>query len=73
LWFQPRRHEHIAAFESAVADRPFVRTTLEHYSPELLGPDHPERVAMAGFGFDRIVLDVLDDVRAWLDDDLPAA
>jgi alkanesulfonate monooxygenase SsuD/methylene tetrahydromethanopterin reductase-like flavin-dependent oxidoreductase (luciferase family) len=72
LWFQPRREEHIAAFESVVGDRPFVRTTLEHYSPELLDPDHPERRAMSGFGFDRVVLDVLGDVRGWLDDDLPA-
>jgi hypothetical protein len=27
---------------------------------------------MSGFGFDRVVLDVLGDVRGWLDDDLPA-
>jgi alkanesulfonate monooxygenase SsuD/methylene tetrahydromethanopterin reductase-like flavin-dependent oxidoreductase (luciferase family) len=73
LWFQPRREEHIAAFEAVVGERPFLRTTLEHYSPELLDPGHPERRAMASFGFDRVVLDVLDDVRGWLDDDLPAA
>jgi alkanesulfonate monooxygenase SsuD/methylene tetrahydromethanopterin reductase-like flavin-dependent oxidoreductase (luciferase family) len=73
LWFHPRREEHMAACESVLGDRPFVRTTLAHYSPDMLDPDHSERRAMSAFGFNRIVLDVMSDVRAWLDDEHPAA
>ena len=70
LWYHPRKDDFIAAYEAAVGDRPFLRTTYATYSPELLDPDTPERREMAERGFDRVVLAVLHDVEAWLDDDI---
>lgn len=67
-WRHPRRDEFIAAYESEVGGRPFLRTTYTTFSPELLDPTHPDRVAMAERGFERVVLAVFDDLAAWLAD-----
>lgn len=69
LWYHPRKHEFIAAYEEAVGDRPFLRTVYTTYSPEMLDPAHPDRVQMAQYGFDRIVLAVLDDIDSFLNDE----
>ncbi|MEZ5298711.1 MAG: hypothetical protein R2697_21250 [Ilumatobacteraceae bacterium] len=42
---------------------------LHHLLPDLLDPGHPERLAMAECGFDRIVLAVLDGVDGFLADE----
>ncbi|MCB0967116.1 MAG: LLM class flavin-dependent oxidoreductase [Ilumatobacter sp.] len=69
LWYHPRRERFIDAYEEAIGDRPFVRTVYTTYSPDLLDPGHPERLAMAECGFDRIVLAVLDGVDGFLADE----
>ena len=70
LWYHPRKAAFIEAYESAVGDRPFLRTVYTTYSPDLLDPGHPDRLEMAEFGFDRIVLAVLDGIESFLDDEV---
>jgi alkanesulfonate monooxygenase SsuD/methylene tetrahydromethanopterin reductase-like flavin-dependent oxidoreductase (luciferase family) len=59
-WEHPRRDELLDAARRAAAGRPFVTTTWVPWSPELLDPGHPTRVAMARVGVDRVILTALD-------------
>ena len=67
-WRHPRRREFVEVIDEVVGDAPFVRVAYTTYSPELLDPDHPDRVEMAAAGVDRLVLPVFDDLAAWLSD-----
>jgi alkanesulfonate monooxygenase SsuD/methylene tetrahydromethanopterin reductase-like flavin-dependent oxidoreductase (luciferase family) len=57
-WHHPRRDELLAAADrSAVASgRSIHRTVWAYYEPELLDPEHPERLAMDALGLARVVL-----------------
>jgi alkanesulfonate monooxygenase SsuD/methylene tetrahydromethanopterin reductase-like flavin-dependent oxidoreductase (luciferase family) len=66
LWRHPRRDEFIDVARDAAAGRPFAITAYTLFAPDLLDPDHPDRVEMRRRGVDRVVLAVFDDLRSWL-------
>lgn len=55
-WTHPRRDEFLAAASAAAGDRPCERSVYTMYDADLLDPEHPERVAMAEAGVDRLIL-----------------
>jgi alkanesulfonate monooxygenase SsuD/methylene tetrahydromethanopterin reductase-like flavin-dependent oxidoreductase (luciferase family) len=67
-WHHPRRDQFIAAANSAAGDRPFLRTAYSTYHPDLLDPEHPDRIGMDEQRIDRLVLAVFDRLDGWLSD-----
>jgi alkanesulfonate monooxygenase SsuD/methylene tetrahydromethanopterin reductase-like flavin-dependent oxidoreductase (luciferase family) len=67
-WSHPRRDDFIDAARRAAGDRPFLLTAWTAWEPGLRDPDHPVRVAMDRRGIDRVILAVLDDLTAFLDE-----
>jgi alkanesulfonate monooxygenase SsuD/methylene tetrahydromethanopterin reductase-like flavin-dependent oxidoreductase (luciferase family) len=65
-WQHPRRDEFIGAARRAAGDRDFAVTAWETWSPDLLDPGHPTRVAMAERDLDRIILAAIDDLDDFL-------
>jgi len=57
-WHQPWRDECLAAAsaEAARHGRPFVRTVWTYFDPDLIDPDHPQRIRMADLDIDRLIL-----------------
>lgn len=64
-WRNPRRDEFLAAADEEAGGRSFLRTAYTTYSPDLLDPGHPDRVAMTERRIDRLVLAVFDDLHEW--------
>jgi alkanesulfonate monooxygenase SsuD/methylene tetrahydromethanopterin reductase-like flavin-dependent oxidoreductase (luciferase family) len=64
-WSHPRRDEFLHAARTAAAGRPFLTTVWTMWSPDLLDPEHPTRLDMAGAGVDRVILVVIDGVDAF--------
>lgn len=67
-WEHPRRREILAAARAARADSArrderLVVTTYSPYDEALRYPDHPDRVAMAEAGIDRLILIVRQPVE----------
>ena len=59
-WTSPRRDEYLDAAATAAGTRPFLRTVYTTFDPDLLDEHHPDRVAMAERGIDRLILSVFD-------------
>lgn len=64
-WRNPRRDEFLAAADTEVGDRPFLRTVYTAYDAGLLDASHPDRLAMTERRIDRLVLAVFDDLAGW--------
>lgn len=55
-WGHPRRADFLLAARRAAGDRPFITTAWATWSPDLLDPAHPTRMAMEHSELDRIIL-----------------
>ena len=67
-WHHPRRDKFIAAANNVAGNRPFLRTAYSTYHPDLLDPEHPDRIDMTERRIDRLVLAVFEPLDDWLDD-----
>lgn len=65
-WNNPGRDDFLAAADAEAGDRTFLRTAYTTYSPDLLDPDHPQRIEMAARRIDRLVLAVFGDLSDWI-------
>lgn len=65
-WRHPRRDEFIAAANETAGSRSFLRTAYTTYHPDLLVPNHPDRLDMTEREIDRLVLAVFDPLDDWL-------